>query len=61
MSNSNGLNVVSCHICVFGVLAGSTYSVLSTMPSDSESSSSLSSVGTYKTQRVVNAGVLAAL
>lgn len=29
------------------VSAGSTYSVLSTMPSDSESSSSLSSVGTY--------------
>lgn len=30
-----------------GLLAGSTYSVLSTMPSDSESSSSLSSVGMY--------------
>lgn len=30
---------------VFLPLAGSTYSVLSTMPSDSESSSSLSSLG----------------
>ena len=32
-------------------LAGSTYSVLSTMPSDSESSSSLSSVGMFAHQR----------
>lgn len=33
------------------LLAGSTYSVLSTMPSDSESSSSLSSVGMYNDPR----------
>lgn len=33
-----------CGLCF---LAGSTYSVLSTMPSDSESSSSLSSVGMF--------------
>lgn len=36
---------------VLCLLAGSTYSVLSTMPSDSESSSSLSSVGTYNDPR----------